>query len=142
MMEASESFSRVSDDYQKYRPGYPEALYDRIISLSPPRSDSCLLDVGCGTGNVAKAFTNSYPLICGVDPSFEMLRHGANQSQSVYWLRGVAERLPLRPNTVDCITVGQAFHWFEPQAFLEETKRALKPGSLMLQRLSDFPMSF
>ncbi len=43
-------------------------------------------------------------------------------------LAGTAEAIPLPDRSVDAVTVGQAFHWFEPEAALAEIKRVLEPG--------------
>ena len=128
-------FSKVADAYQEYRPEYPQALYDLIVELCPPRPDSCLLDVGCGTGNVANALAQAYPKVYGLDPSPEMLHHASRHQpenhKPIAWLQGLAEMLPFSPGAIDLIAAGQSFHWFEPEAFFTEVKRVLKPGGLI-----------
>ena len=43
-------------------------------------------------------------------------------------VEGTAEALPLKTNSVDAVTVGQAFHWFDGDKALAEIHRALRPG--------------
>ncbi|MBK6440379.1 MAG: class I SAM-dependent methyltransferase [Candidatus Microthrix sp.] len=47
-------------------------------------------------------------------------------------LNATAEDLPLEDASVDAVTVGQAFHWFDPQPALAEIARVLRPGGVLL----------
>jgi ubiquinone/menaquinone biosynthesis C-methylase UbiE len=83
------------------------------------------LDVACGTGLSTRALLAVSDHVIGMDASFDMLTHAVDQPAQ--FVLAAAERLPIRDNGVDLVTVGSAIHWFKPQA-TEELSRVLEPG--------------
>lgn len=96
----------------------------RKIGLSP---SARLIDVGCGTGAIASALGD----VCqaaGVDFSTEALRFCRDRGLAGL-VRGSAERLPLRDETLDAIVATDILeHLDDDVAALKEFRRALKPG--------------
>ena len=82
--EIAESFGSDADRYDRARPRYPDELVDRIVAGAAPgqhRPDvPDILDVGCGTGIVARQFQAAGCRVLGVDPDARMAdlarRHG------------------------------------------------------------------
>ncbi len=134
-IKAAGDFSRVADSYRKYRPGYPQDLFNRVLEYVPSGPAVTMLDLGCGTGNVVRSLAHAYPTILGIDPSLKMLRqattHRLDRAGPVLWVQGFAETIPLAPSTIDLITAGQAVHWFDRDLFVVEAKRILKPGGVV-----------
>ena len=126
-------FTRVADAYQRSPRRFSQALYEGIAALCPPASDTCMLDVGCGTGTTAHVLANVYPNVYGLDASFEMLSHAAQvkADRPIVWTQGIAEHLPFASNSIAVITAAQSFHWFDGEAFLTEARRVLKPRGLI-----------
>lgn len=125
-------FSRVAGEYRRHRRPYPPELYEAVEAHLPPRPGTAVLDVGCGTGLAAAVLASAYPRVYGLDLSLPMLHHAARAAgPRVAWLQGRAEELPLRSRSVDLVTAFQAFHWLEPEAFLAETERVLRPGGVV-----------
>ena len=129
-------FSNRVDDYARYRPSYPRevtALAVRECGLTP----ACrVADIGCGTGFLARLFLEAGCEVLGVEPNAEM-RQAGQQSLSAYprfhSIAGRAEATGLPDGSVDLITAGQAFHWFDPEPTRTELRRILKPrGWVML----------
>jgi len=82
--EIAESFGSDPDRYDRARPRYPDALVDRIVAgLRGPD----VLDVGCGTGIVARQFQAAGCRVLGIDPDARMAdlarRHGFQPSPDV-----------------------------------------------------------
>jgi SAM-dependent methyltransferase len=117
-------FSNRADDYAKYRPGYPAAAIDQILSgLKSPTA----ADIGAGTGISARLLADRGVKVWAIEPNAAM--HAAAQSHPLVEFRqGTAEQTGLDRRSVDIITCCQAFHWFEPIATLSEFHRILKPG--------------
>lgn len=124
-------FTDRVDNYVKARPGYPAeviALLERQCGLTRA---STVVDVGCGTGFLAKLFCEYGCRIIGVEPNAAM-RDAGRRHLSGYsnfeMMEGTAETLPLPGTSVDFITAGQAFHWFNQKEARHEFMRILKPN--------------
>jgi SAM-dependent methyltransferase len=122
--------SRVSD-YVKYRPGYPPAvvrLLEEECGLTP---ESAVADVGSGTGLLAELFLRHGSRVYGVEPNREM-REAGERLLAAYpnfvSVEGRAEETTLDDVSVDFVTAGQAFHWFDPAGARREFARILRPG--------------
>jgi SAM-dependent methyltransferase len=131
--DAKERFSRRVADYVKFRPGYPAAILDLLRDECGWRAEeSCVIaDVGSGTGFLAELFLRQGNRVFGVEPNLEMrlagegfLREFANFTS----VAGSAEATTLAEASVNFVTAGQAFHWFEPLATRREFMRILQPG--------------
>jgi len=79
-----------------------------------------VVDVAAGTGKLTHLLPGR---VLAVEPIEDMRRH-----LRVPCAAGVAEALPLRPASVDVVTVAQAFHWFDEAAAAAEVRRVLRPG--------------
>jgi SAM-dependent methyltransferase len=135
--DAKERFSRRVADYVKFRPGYPAAILDLLRDECGLRAaESCVIaDVGSGTGFLAELFLRQGNRVFGVEPNLEMrlagegfLREFANFTS----VAGAAEGTTLADASVNLVTAGQAFHWFEPMAARREFMRILKPGGWLV----------
>jgi SAM-dependent methyltransferase len=126
-------FARVADLYERVRPEYPAAAVEwavRRLRLGP---GSVVLDLAAGTGKLTRALVARELTVFAVDPNLEMLARLRAGLPGVDAREGTAEAIPLEDAAVDVVTVGQAFHWFEPQAALREIHRVLRPsGGLAL----------
>src|SRR5689334_14000263 len=115
-----------------------DAVVSALRSVAPRR----VLDVGCGTGLLATRLRTELPAatIAGCDFSHGMLERARDRDAAVGWIRGDAQRLPLRDASVDAIVSTEAFHWFpdKPRA-LAEIFRALVPGGRLLVAIVNTP---
>jgi SAM-dependent methyltransferase len=69
--------------------------------------------------------------VFAVEPLAEMRAVLAETVPGVEVLAGAAEALPLESASVDAVTVGQAFHWFDPVAAVTEAARVLRPNGVL-----------
>src|SRR5262245_58640297 len=122
MADSYNRFSRVVEDYRRYRPRYPQQLVDLFSAECGFSPAHLVADIGSGTGLLAELLLQNGNRVYGVEPNQDM-RQAAEQMLRAYPLftsvARAAEATALADRCVDIITVGQAFHWFD----LEPTRR-------------------
>jgi SAM-dependent methyltransferase len=115
-------FSGHSKDYGHYRPEYPDELYFHLAHLTP-RHD-CAWDCATGTGQAALQLTRYYKQVIATDASENQISQ-AKPHKQIRYVTAQAEQSGLDSNSVDLITVAQALHWFDLDAFAREADRVL-----------------
>lgn len=128
MMDPTKRFSNRVDNYVRYRPGYPAEIVDLLRSDCGLREHSIIADIGSGTGKLSELFLKAGCKVFGVEPNKEMREAGERLGFPNFTsLAGAAEATTLADHSVDFITAGQAFHWFDPSKCRAEFLRILKP---------------
>jgi SAM-dependent methyltransferase len=114
------SFGAAVEAYQQGRPEYDEDHVAWMLAgVNGP-----VLDLGAGSGKLTRAVARLGFEVLGVDPDKQMLA-GLGELPS---LVGAAEHIPLPDASVAAVTVGQAWHWFDPDSAGPEIARVLRPG--------------
>ncbi len=90
------------------------SLARAMLDLLGPPAGRTLLEVGCGTGNYARAFSDAGFNVVGVDISSGMLERAARRIPG-YVAVADADRLPFADDSVDCIVTVNVFHHFRDQ---------------------------
>ncbi|MBX3132393.1 MAG: class I SAM-dependent methyltransferase [Gemmatimonadaceae bacterium] len=119
-------FSGHASTYAAFRPRYPDALYEWLLSHTPQREQAW--DVGTGNGQVALALAEHFAQVMATDPSAEQLAAAPAHPRVQY--RVATYDSALAPASAGLVTVGQALHWFDLPQFFAEVKRVLVPGGL------------
>lgn len=122
------SFDTVAKAYERGRPTFPAAIVDHLVTALDLRPGRSVVDLAAGTGKLTRDLVASGAEVLAVEPMTGMRQVFAREVPGVTVLDGTAEMLPLPPDRVDAVTVAQAFHWFHPQAALQEMDRVLRPG--------------
>lgn len=124
---ARQSFGRTAAIYERSRPSYPDDAVDWLaarLSLGP---SATVLDLGAGTGKLSRLLVPTGARVIAVEPQEAMRAHAAAFA-GVLALAGSAEDIPLGDDSVDAVTVAQAFHWFRLPESAREIDRVLRPG--------------
>jgi ubiquinone/menaquinone biosynthesis C-methylase UbiE len=115
--------------YDRVRPGYPRVVADWIVPDSACRA----ADVGAGTGIFTALLAERGLDVTAVDPSEDMLAVLSDRLPDVPAVRGTAEHSHLPADSMDLLTLAQAWHWCDQPAALLESARVLRPhGRLAL----------
>ena len=123
-MEFKDHFSGHADDYARYRPDYPGALFEFLANTVTPHQTAW--DCGTGNGQAALGLAAYFDRVIATDPSAEQIRTAVPHEKISYVVSpGEATSIPAR--SVDLITVAQALHWFNFAVFYREVQRVLKP---------------
>jgi SAM-dependent methyltransferase len=124
-------FSNRVDDYAKYRPHYSQDVVQAVERACGLRPQHAIVDIGCGTGLLARIFLENGNRVVGVEPNREMRIGGENYLASYpnfSMVDGSAEATGLPDASADFVIAGQSFHWFRPDDTRVEFARILKPA--------------
>ena len=109
-----DNVSTQSGLYSKFRPGYPQKVYDFLLPLVPERNVAW--DCGTGNGQVALKLSRYFKEVFATDLSAVQIGN-AFSKDNIYYSVQTAEQTFLEENTCDLITVAQALHWFNFDEF-------------------------
>jgi SAM-dependent methyltransferase len=121
--DMAQSFGSDPERYDRSRPSYPAALVERVIAASPGHE---VLDVGCGTGIVARQFQAAGCSVLGVEPDARMAGQARQRGLEVEV--ATFEDWDPAGRAFDAVVAGQAWHWVDPVAGAAKAARALRSG--------------
>jgi SAM-dependent methyltransferase len=126
------AFDAWPHEYERYRPGYPAALFDLIAERLALPADADVVDLGAGTGKVARAVAARGWRVTAVDPGAPMLavlrERAAAEHLEIEIVQSAAEATGLPSSRFDVALAGEAYHWFDAPAALAEMARIVRPG--------------
>jgi len=128
MREAKDIFSKQAITYKKYRPTYPTELYQDILGHVKDRTQCW--DCGTGNGQVALELSKHFKQVQASDISGQQISN-ATQMENINYTISRAEETKFADDQFDLVTVGQAAHWFDFNAFNQEVKRVTKQGGVI-----------
>ena len=123
-----DNFSSKSSSYAKYRPTYPQELYQFLKEKLDETEKAW--DCGTGNGQVAGALAKFFKEVEATDISQQQLDNAIRQPNIHYSVQA-AEKTNFPDHNFDLITVAQAIHWFNFEAFYKEVERVLKPDGII-----------
>jgi SAM-dependent methyltransferase len=123
--DRAESFGLVAEQYDRLRPSYPAVFMDDLAALGPTNA----LDVGCGTGKVARVLVERGIRVLGVEPDQAMAAVARGHRVRVEVAR--FETWDPTGRTFDLVTAGHAWHWVEPITGLAKVASVLQPGGIV-----------
>lgn len=122
-------FGLLSEDYTKFRRGYPSEVFN--IIKSKLKNNNTALDVGCGTGIATKEIAKFCESVIGTDKEEEMLAQARAYAPECEFINSPAENLPFEDSHFDLLIVAQAFHWFDYEKAITEFKRVTNSDGLI-----------
>jgi SAM-dependent methyltransferase len=133
--DRARSFDAFAGEYDRYRPGYPEELFETIQARLALPERPRVVDLGAGTGRASLAMAALGWRVTAVEPGKPMLdqlrAHATNDGLLVSTVQATAEATGLDPASADLATAAQSFHWFDHEAALTEMARIVRPGGGM-----------
>ena len=137
-------FGQTASDYAKHRAGFPDRFFDRLFKDCIVAKGARVLDLGTGTGTVARGLAKRGCLVTALDPSEAMLEQAKvlahEEGADIQFVQAQAEQTHLPSGSFDAVTAGTCWHWFEKPKAVLETRRVLKPlGRLVIANLDWLP---
>jgi SAM-dependent methyltransferase len=129
-------FGRTADDYTRHRAGFPDAFFERIFQDGTVRAGQDVLDLGTGTGTVARGLALRGCTVTALDHSAPLLAQAAQLDRAagvqVKQVRARVENAGFAPASFDLVSAGQCWHWFERARTAALVRRWLRPGGHLL----------
>jgi len=137
-MDAGKLFNSHSEIYKKFRPVYPQALYDKLESFCRTHGGTfeSAVDAACGTGQATVPLSRMFQSVVAVDSSQGQLSQGFKDASNVHFhclcVEEIRQKQIIPDRSVDAIVVAQALHWFDTDSFYQDAHALLKPGKGVL----------
>lgn len=129
-------FGRAASDYRQFRAGFPDRFFDELYKRGIARVGGLALDIGTGTGTVARGLARLGLRVIGVDPAARLLAEARELDRAagvqVEYAIGRAEALSFPDSSFDVVTAGQCWHWFDRAFAAREVARVLKGGGRLV----------
>ncbi len=129
-------FGKTAADYGTHRAGFPASLFTRLKEWQIGTGDQTIVDLGTGTGTLARGFAQNHNRVIGIDPAPAMLAQAckidAAEGIRIDYLCASAEQTSLPGDYADVVSAGQCWHWFDRARATEEVSRILVPGGSVL----------
>jgi ubiquinone/menaquinone biosynthesis C-methylase UbiE len=113
-------FKGTAPYYARYRPAYPPELLVRLAAAAGLDGTGRLLDLGCGTGQLAVPLSRYVEEVVAVDVEPEML---AELPPGIRTVQGRAEDVDESWGAFRLVTIGRAFHWLDGPVVMERLAR-------------------
>lgn len=132
MTVSGTNFGRAAEDYGTFRAGFPDSIFDRLAEFNIGLPDHSVIDLGTGTGTLARGFALRGCKVIGVDPDSRMISEAKKLDRQdgvgIRYVEAKAESTGLDGGIADVVTAGQCWHWFDQSRVIAEVIRLLKPG--------------
>ena len=130
--------------YDRFRLAYPPALLEDLVARAALPAGASLLDLACGTGQVALALREHFDQVWAVDREREMISFARDRAKrqgvaNVRWIVQRAENVAVGPAHFDLITIGNAFHRLDRARVAKRSFNLLHPGRCLAVLWSDTP---
>ncbi|KGX91691.1 hypothetical protein N781_03900 [Pontibacillus halophilus JSM 076056 = DSM 19796] len=130
--ERKRTFDTIVGQYDRFRPGYPERLFDRIEEYGYMLPSFHLLEIGAGTGKATEEFVRrGYESIDALELGERLSAFTAHKFASYEGVRVINqsfEEWEGRAESYDIVYSATAFHYIEPLPGYMKVARHLKPG--------------
>lgn len=119
--------------YAKYRRGYPNSFFEHITKSFSLDKNSRVLDLGCGTGQIAIPISRKTREVVALDVNQEMLDEGKTQAKNnkidnIVWVNSKAENISKKLGSFKMTTMGASFHWMEQDRVLAKVYDITEEG--------------
>ena len=112
------TFERTAEAYDKFRPTYPNELFEEVRSYAALAPSDLILEIGCGTGQATLLLARWGHPVLAVEPAAAMAEVAQRKlagSGNVDVRIATFESCDLEPESFGLVLSAQAFHWLDPE---------------------------
>jgi SAM-dependent methyltransferase len=129
-------FGATAHDYRQHRAGFPDSFFERLACFGIGVAGQMVVDLGTGTGTLARGLARRGCRVTGIDPAAPLLEQAhaldAEAGVHVEYRVARAEDTGLAGGSADVVTAGQCWHWFDRPAAARESARILRPQGFIV----------
>jgi ubiquinone/menaquinone biosynthesis C-methylase UbiE len=126
-LTGDDNFGRQADKYARYRPKYPDGLFEYLAEMCPQRD--LAWDCATGSGQAAISLARHFSRVTATDISARQIAQAAPHPNVTYRV-SPAHLSGLPDASADVVTVATALHWLDLDLFYAEVTRVMKPGGV------------
>ncbi|CAN8100706.1 unnamed protein product [Discula destructiva] len=140
------------DDYHRYRPRYPESMLQKWLKYHQRHGGEfhCAHDVGAGPGTLAARLAPRFASIIVSDAGAANIRSAKENlatpdgNSRTIFIQSPAEQVYafIPTSSVDFVSVGMAFHYFQAPDAIRSIAKMLKPGGTLAACTYGFRLRF
>lgn len=127
-------------EFYRHRPPYAAGMYQCLIENASAAES--LLDLGCGTGKIARPMAKVFKRVVAVDPSASMIEMGRSlengRATNIEWIEAKAEAAPLS-GLFDVVTFASSIHWMAPEPLFQMLRQHVTANHLIAIISGDEP---
>jgi len=138
-------FGKAAVDYGKHRAGFPAELFDRLAAMGIVQPGTRTLDLGTGTGTIARSLAQRGCESIGLDRSAPLMEEARRLDRevgvTVRYVEAAAEDTGFPEASFDLVIAGQCWFWFDRRRAANEARRIVKPsGHLVIAHFDWIPL--
>ena len=131
-----DAFKGTAYYYARFRPAYTLEFFGLLQRAFHLDGTGRLLDLGCGTGQIALPLSLFFGEVVAMDPEPEMLAEAQEEideaeARNITLVQGGSSDLPTLIDSLGkfrLVTMGSSFHWMDRAATLDLLSRMVEPG--------------
>jgi len=144
--ERPPDFGLTASDYARHRAGFPAELIDRLAERGIARPGARVVDLGTGTGSLARLFAQRGCDVTGVDIAQSLIEQAKRLDREVGveidYVERPAEATDLPGGAFDVVSAGQCWHWFDrPAASCEAARLLVSDGTVVIAHFDWLPIA-
>jgi SAM-dependent methyltransferase len=135
-------FGKTARDYAKHRAGFPDRFFERLFKDGIVATGDRALDLGTGTGTIARGLAKRGCIVTALDRSGSLLEEARVLAQEagadIRFVQAHAEVSGLPSGSFDVVIAGQCWHWFDRKRAALEARRLLVPSGRLISAHFDW----